>query len=327
MTQANQALPLITCSYSDQPPEALLENDNVFAVVDFGSRSTPTGQSRHFNTGLPILGKPLCEVWQSHSKVGHGIDNDCYWSANNDLIFLGLWINESSFPDLRTAVFESYSSLLQVLQERDYPHLVRAWNYLPQINQGKDDNERYKQFCLGRHEAFSLYQRNYYPAATGIGHQGGDTVIYLIASRKELAQHYENPHQLSAFCYPREYGPKSPSFARASILPSPEGKQLYISGTASIHGHESLHLGDFSGQADVTCENIATLLQHIANQCQLMATPSLDMIKVYIRDPLDLSKAETAVKQHFGSNMPVVFLHGDICRKELLIEIDGMCQL
>ncbi len=324
MAQANQSLPLVTCSYSDQPPKALLENDNILAVVDFGSRSTPTGQSRHFNTGLPLLGEPLCEVWQSRSKVEHGIDNDCYWSANDDLIFLGLWINENSFPDLQTAVFESYSTLLQTLQERDYPHLVRAWNYLPQINQGKGDNERYKQFCLGRHEAFSRYQRDHYPAATAIGHQGGDTVIYLIASRKILAQHYENPRQLSAFKYPREYGPKSPSFARASLF---DGKQLYISGTASIHGHESLHLGDFSGQADVTCENIDTLVQHIANQCQLTTRPSLDMIKVYIRDPFDLKRAEAAVEKHFGPDMPIVYLHGDVCREELLIEIDGMCQI
>lgn len=241
-------------------------------------------------------------------------------------MFLGLWIDEDRYPDLRTAVFESYATLLQTLQDRGYPHLLRAWNYLPQINHGDADNERYKQFCLGRHEAFSRSQQHHYPAATAIGHSGGDIVIYLIASRQAIPQHFENPHQLSAFHYPREYGPKSPSFARASMLQNAQGNQLYISGTASIRGHQSQHPGNFQGQVDVTCENITALLQHIASQAQLGATPSLGLVKVYLRNPHDFNKAEAAVKQHFGSTVPVLFLQGDICRQELLVEIDGMCQ-
>lgn len=325
--QSFQLSPLVTCSYSNQPPDALLEGDDVLAVVGFDQNCAPTGHSRHFNTGLPVLGKPLYEVWRSYSVVEHGIDDHCYWSANNELMFLGLWIDESRHPDLKTAVFESYSSLLQILQDRNYPHLLRAWNYLPQINHGDDDNERYKQFCLGRHEAFNHYRQHHYPAATAVGHSGGDTVIYLIASRQVAPQHFENPRQLSAFRYPREYGPRSPSFARASMVLGRDGRQLYISGTASIRGHQSLHRGNFCGQMDVTCENIVTLLQHIASQLRLAAIPGLELIKVYLRNPQDLYKAKAAVKQHFGSKVPVLFLQGDICRQELLVEIDGMCQL
>ena len=330
MVQVNQSFqlsPIVSCSYSNQTSDALLESDDVLAVIDFGHHCAPTGRSRHFNTGLPVLGKSLCEVWRSHSTIEHGIDDLCYWSANEELMFLGLWIDESRYPDLKTAVFESYATLLQALQDRNYPHLLRAWNYLPQINHGDDDNERYKQFCLGRHEAFSHYQQHHYPAATAVGHSGGDIVIYLIASRQIIPQHFENPRQLSAFHYPREYGPKSPSFARASAFQNRNGNQLYISGTASIHGHQSQHPGNFQGQVDVTCENIATLLQHVASQLQLDATPTLELIKVYIRNPQDLNKAEAAVKQHFGPKVPALFLQGDICRQELLVEIDGMCQL
>ena len=318
--------PIVSCRYSKQSPEALLESDDVLAVIDFNDHSTPTGQSRHFNTGLPNLGKPLYEVWHSHSTVEHGIDDRCYWSANNELMFLGLWIDESRYPDIKTAVLESYSTLLQTLQEHGYPHLLRAWNYLPKINLGGGDNERYKQFCLGRHEAFSRHQLYHYPAATAVGHNGGDIVIYLIASRLTIPQHFENPRQVSAYCYPREYGPESPSFARASMLEICNDKQLYISGTASIHGHQSLHPENFNGQIDVTCDNITTLLEHITNQHQLEAKPTLELIKVYLRNPQDLSKAEAAIKQHFGPNMPALFLQGDICRQELLVEIDGMCQ-
>ncbi len=325
--QSFQLSPLVACSYSNQSPDALLESKDVLAVIGFCQNCAPTGHSRHFNTGLPVLGNRLYEVWRSHSAVEHGIDNHCYWSSNDGLMFLGLWIDENRYPDLKTAVFESYATLLQMLQDQDYPHLLRAWNYLPQINHGYGDNERYKQFCLGRHEAFSRYQQLHYPAATAIGHSGGDTVIYLIASRLATPQHFENPRQLSAFRYPREYGLRSPSFARASMLQSYDGKQLYISGTASIHGHQSLHRGNFSGQMSVTCENITTLLQHIASQLRLAATPNLELIKVYLRNPKDLSKAKAAVKQHFASRVPTLFLQGDICRQELLVEIDGMCRI
>lgn len=322
-----QLSPIVACSYSNQTPNVLLESDDVLAVVGFGHHSAPTGRSRHFNTGLPVLGKPLYEVWRSHPAIEHGIDDRCYWSANDELMFLGLWVNENRYPDLRTAIFESYTALLQTLLDRDYPHLLRIWNYLPRINHGNDDNERYKQFCLGRHEAFNRYQQHHYPAATAIGHSGGDIVIYLIASRQAIPQHFENPRQLSAFRYPREYGPKSPSFARASILQSRDGRQLYISGTASIHGHQSQHPGNFHGQVDVTCENIATLLQHVASQLRLAATPNLELLKIYLRTPQSLAAAEAAIERHFGPEVPALFLQGDICRQELLVEIDGMCRL
>ncbi|MFV2004110.1 MAG: hypothetical protein ACC650_02845 [Gammaproteobacteria bacterium] len=273
------------------------------------------------------MSTPRCEVWRSHTAVEHGIDNGCYWSANHELMFLGLWIDESQHPDFNTAVFESYATLLQTLQQRDYPHLLRVWNYLPRINHGENDNERYKQFCFGRHEAFSHYQQHPYPAASAVGNSSGDSVIYLIASRQSTPQHFENPGQLSAFRYPREYGPKSPSFARASILQGSHGKQLYISGTASILGHQSRHPGNSRDQMALTCENITTLLQHITSQLQLAITPNLELIKVYLRNPQDLDMASAAIKNYFGSNLSVLFLQGDICRQELLLEIDGMCQI
>ena len=77
----------------------------------------------------------------------------------------------------------------------------------------------------------------------------------------------------------------------------------------------------------MTCENIAALLQHVASQFQLVATPRFEVIKVYLRNPQDLAEAEAAVERHFGPGVSALFLQGDICRRELLVEIDGMCQL
>ena len=316
------------CNYSNLTPDELLKGDDVLAVISFDDCCKPTGQARHFSTGLPVLSEPLCEVWYSQSEVEYGINRSCYWSADGELIFLGLWIDENHCPDLRTAIFDAYVTLLQTLMDRNYPYLVRVWNYLPKINHGEDDNERYKQFCLGRHEAFNHYQQHRYPAATAIGHSGGNIVIYLIASRQPTLRHFENPCQLSAYHYPREYGPKSPSFARASMWRQNHGsRQLYISGTASIRGHRSQHPWNFHDQVEVACENIDILLQHITREIPLGATPSLDLVKVYLRNPRDLDAAKNAIECHFGSKVPTLFLKGDICRRELLVEIDGFCQL
>jgi len=325
--QAYKRSPMLTCSYSRQTPGILLEDNDVLAVIGFGQPSGPTEQARYFNTGLPILGSPLCEVWRSCSEIRFGIDHSCHWSADDELMFLGLWIEEERYPDFKTAVSQSYCTLLQMLQDQNYPYPLRTWNYIPRINQGDGDNERYKQFCLGRHEAFCNFPQHRYPAATAIGHNSGKTLIYLIASRYATPLHFENPRQLSAFLYPRTYGPKSPSFSRASMLPDRDGKQIHIAGTASILGHQSQHPGDFRRQLEITCDNITTLQQHIGDQLQLTTTPNLGLAKVYIRNPRDLEDAQTALKRYFDASLPILYLQGDICRRELLIEIDGICLL
>lgn len=85
-------------------------------------------------------------------------------------------------------------------------------------------------------------------------------------------------------------------------------------------------MGDFLGQVNLSCENIITLLQHIGGQLRLAATPNLELIKVYLRNPQDLNVAEAISKRYFGAKISMLFFQGDICRRKLLIEIDGMCQ-
>ena len=196
---------------------------------------------------------------------------------------------------------------------------------MPDINKGVGDGERYKQFCLGRYEAFAefAYTQGQLPSACALGHDGGDTIIYLLAS-KTPGRHFENPRQMSAYRYPREYGPESPSFARATLTNWGEACQLFISGTASIIGHQSKHVDDFGAQLKVTCENIGLLVSHVMESLG-HKMPRMSMLKVYLRNRADLDEARYYVAEYFGADTPVVFLRADICRKELLVEIDGHC--
>ena len=66
--------------------------------------------------------------------------------------------------------------------------------------------------------------------------------IYFLAGAHP-AHILGNPRQVNAYDYPSLYGPRSPSFARASLYRSDSATQLFISGTASVVGHQSQHKG------------------------------------------------------------------------------------
>ena len=78
---------------------------------------------------------------------------------------------------------------------------------------------------------------------------------------------------------------------------------------------------------DTTLANIDQLLEHVARQEHLATTPAVGILKVYLRRAGDLDAAKAAIISHFGEAVPAVYLQADICRQELLVEIDGLCEL
>ena len=49
--------------------------------------------------------------------------------------------------------------------------------------------------------------------------------------------------------------------------------------------------------------------------------------RVYLRNPGDLECVEAEVSRRLGGRDSVIFLQADICRRELLVEIEGVCEL
>lgn len=321
----------IGCHYSSLPIEELLADDCVLAVLEFSQSCRATGCARKFSTGLDSLeDSSVKEVWYSSIAVEYGINNGLYWSASDDTLFVGMWVSESEYASLRTATHFIYAELINFVRQRRYPNIVRMWNYFADINVGKEDDERYKQFCLGRHDAFDQCGYQPYPAATAIGHLGGDMMVYLLASRTNNPLFFENPQQLSAYHYPREYGPRSPSFARAALmqeqmaeLTQSSGKALlYLSGTASVKGHQSFYKDDFERQWTLTWKNIEALLVCVSDRSS--SDSQLLMLKVYLREVRHLAQAKRLIKHYVNDDVEVLYLQGDICRSELLLEIDGV---
>lgn len=316
------------CQYHSSSVDDLLRDETVVAVISNGDRASADTDPRHLHCVLPALGQTsVHEVWYAPERVTAGRDGPLHWSSGEELLFAAMEVDERDHTSLKTAIHHAYVQLLDISEQRGYPAIVRVWNYMPRINEGSGDMERYRQFCLGRQQAFNerRYQPKAYPSACAVGHDGNRTIIYLLAARAPI-RHIENPRQESAYHYPRQYGPASPSFARATQVEWRRGRQIFISGTASIVGHESRCPHDLAGQLKVTLENVDALLDESARACQSSHPPAMDLLKVYVRHPLHFAPVQRAICDHFP-DVPTLYLKGDICRRELLVEVDGVATL
>jgi enamine deaminase RidA (YjgF/YER057c/UK114 family) len=102
------------------------------------------------------------------------------------------------------------------------------------------------------------------------------------------------------------------------------GTNLFVSGTASIVGHETIHQGDVGAQTRETMANISALLDEV-NRVVGAARYRLDGLKfkVYVREPADLGAIEGALSRSLPSSIPIVYLQADVCREDLLVEIEA----
>jgi hypothetical protein len=129
----------------------------------------------------------------------------------------------------------------------------------------------------------------------------------------------ENPLQIPARLYPERYGKIPPLFARGSIVHGPEGATRHLSGTSSIRASETRGLG-FSDQLAITMENIAVMLDKMD-----VAPGSPACWKVFLRDRRDLTECQDSMAIHHpGSIGRTLFLEADICRRDLLLEIEAI---
>jgi len=220
-----------------------------------------------------------------------------------------------------------YRRLIAELEDSAFGYPLRLWNYLPAINAGDGDGERYRRFCLGRGRALTAAGLDdaRMCAATAIG--GDRPVMQLVAlCGRNPGLSIENPRQVSAWNYPRRYGPRQPAFARATAVPlAPRGTGLLISGTASVVGHATAHPGDAGAQTDEAASNIEALLAHAAaatGDPGLAAFGEHSLARVYVRRPGDWP----GIRERLGRRWPALRLcglRGDICRSDLMVEIEA----
>ncbi len=225
-----------------------------------------------------------------------------------------------------------------------FANVVRTWFYLGGITEPEGNTERYKElnraradfyqgiaFANGRPQRNGLHN-GVYPASTGIGMAGSSLVMSCAAFHTERRDArlvaLENPRQTPAYCYHPRYSPKSPKFSRGVALQVGDCLITWVSGTASIVDSETHHLDDLQRQTEQTIDNIQHLIarENLAAHGLEPACATLEdfaMVRVYLKHPSYFGRCKTICDRRFGPT-PTAYSVADICRTELLVEIEGI---
>lgn len=306
-------------SYRMTEAAAVLAEPGTLAVFGFGAGAPSVDDPRWLRVEQEPFDAPApLELWQVEADVIHGRDGDLNWSSGGGWLFAAIEPDEREHGGPVGAARYAYERLRHFVGGRAEHQVLRIWNYIGAINHGDGDQERYKQFCEGRAHGQGDFFAEGYPAATAIGHHGAEhhLQVYLLACT-HAGERVENPRQVSAWHYPRQYGRTSPGFARAMTLPAQD--VLAISGTAAVVGHASAHVGDLEAQLNETLTNLAALL---ASADMPAGFDTHSPLKAYVRHPADAPRVREILQQRLPG-VPVLMLHGDVCRSELLVELDG----
>jgi len=307
--------------YVPADPAAALGPD-VLAAVTFGGSPGTHADPRYLRVGLePLQSVKVMELWRASGPVQSAVDGAIRYSADAHYLFGIVELDERELGGIAGAAETAYTAIRRFAQGSAHPHLLRVWNHFDDINGGEGDQERYRQFCIGRAAGLSDWHRHPYPAATAIGRQGGDPTlqVYWLAAR-EPGVALENPRQVNPWSYPRSYGPVPPQFSRAMRV----GENLVlISGTASIVGYESHHALDLAAQLNESLANLESVLARAGATAPRVhgRIGSKGLLKVYLRDATAAAIVEAQLNKRRPS-MPHLLLAGDICRRDLLVEVE-----
>lgn len=223
---------------------------------------------------------------------------------------------------------EAFRLMGEVLKREGFPvhSIIRQWNYIEQITAFDGPDQHYQTFNNARGD---FYVRadwpEGYPAATGIGANLGGILVdadaALFHDSACFATSIDNKLQVAAHAYSdgvletARQKKTTPKFERAKSLTFDGRRVIYISGTAAIRGEESLKGVGLERQLHITMENIA----------HLIGNARLDMLRVYLKYKSDYAQAERLMNT-YELDIPISYMWADVCRDELLIEIEGIAK-
>ncbi len=271
---------------------------------------------------MPVLGGAEEETLFNDASA-FGTEGGFSLFAKGDWL-LGFWVGEAG-PDLGAKTRDLYSEMLRLTRARGRS-LARIWNYVPQINEASPEGlENYRVFCRGRAQALeSAPEREVPPAASAVGGVAGRLAV-LFAAASTAPRRFENPEQVPAYEYPPEHGPRSPSFSRAGQVEVNGRRYTFVSGTAAIKGHATVAQESLAGQIDCTLDN----LRLISGVCGLGEDLGAGRVterhfKIYLRHAADLEEVRAALESRLlRAGDRVCWLHSDICRAALKLEIEA----
>jgi chorismatase len=243
-------------------------------------------------------------------------------------------LDASRFRSCTTA---AYAEIKSVLADRSDRHLIRMWNFIPDILAPLVPfPQRYMAFNAGRFEAYAGWfeapdeGRRSVPTSSGVGHAGSDLVIHaLTCDRPGIA--VENVRQVPSYRYSTRYGPVPPCFSRATRLNGDVTRPaiLLAGGTASVVGEETAHATDLEAQIEETFTNLASLSRSGLPELERLSCPANPLelfrfLRVYYARAEDRDPIARRVETGFAGLHDVEYLEATLCRPGLLVEIEGV---
>lgn len=260
-------------------------------------------------------------------------------------VFLSLTVPNADVLDdtlFEERVKHAYLLLHEELKLHAPLYPVRFWNYVPGITQpARQGLDRYMIFNAGRcaacdtcHSPTTFDPR--LTAASAIGHRHPHLVVHVLAA-DQPGRALENPRQVPAYRYSRRFGPSPPCFARGTLWgdATPRDNSIvFVSGTASVIGEDSAHEADLSKQLDETCKNLAILMSvargdsmPASSQQMRLALSRYRHLRAYVVRAEDEPIIEATLRQRCANLVRLEMLSADLCRPELLVEIEGLARL
>lgn len=239
---------------------------------------------------------------------------------------------------LQDRVRDAYLAVAGTLNDQQR-HPLRFWNFVPRIHTPAGPGvDRYMVFNAGRFAACEHWHgsaRDFdhtLAAASGVGVPGETLTVHCLAA-DVAGEPVENPRQVPAYRYSHRYGPRPPCFARATRLLSPlhGAWWLLVAGTASICGEQTVHGGDIEAQAVETFANLDALLAAAEARRDTSGTadvhPTFASLRVYIVHPDHLPMVRDLVQARYGDVPQIEYAQAELCRTDLLVEIEGVAEL
>jgi enamine deaminase RidA (YjgF/YER057c/UK114 family) len=250
--------------------------------------------------------------------------------------------DDQHMDDTRRAAVAAFEMVMEILQRENLTlnNIVRQWNFIGEILEMKEGFQNYQVFNEVRSEYYNKYRTvSGFPAATGVGMKYGGVFLDFCAMKPDESvkmKAVSNPSQVNAYEYEQQVlkgmansgsdVKHPPQFERGLLMINKTTNTLFVSGTASIIGQETIGKGDVDEQAMVTIENIRNVAD-LKRIRQLIGKDDIgpgkfSLLRVYIKKQDDFKSIKSICNKHFPGS-PVIFIEADICRDDLLTEIEA----
>ncbi len=311
-------------------------------VFSYAAQPSPEG-NHLFVEVVEIIPETGTQVYYKRSKDQPYIVIE---SSKTKKLFLGGVKADSLELSISKQSDAIFSKLEEIFSLEKIPifSIIRQWNYIEQIVNKADGRQNYQEFNDSRTRFYNKTTwENGFPAATGVGTSCGGVTIDLEALHSDDPDikivALNNSLQVPAHAYsPRvligeedeETGQKTtPKFERAKLVHYGKKGIIHISGTAAIRGEISLENVGIEEQTIITLENIEHLISNgtlVAAGIENVAGTRLCSFRVYLKEGHFFESAKKTVEERYAG-LPAVYLIGDVCREELLVEIEGVASI